>query len=238
MTREVPNKQDGSTTPFDYVVVCTKNIPDVPPTVVDVIAPAITAGLTAIVLVQNGLNIEKPLLNAFPRNVVISGIARMSSTETSPGNIFHQDKDLLIIGAFRNPNLEESAERAVAKRFADLYSAAGKSVGEYSDEVSWMRWRKLMYNACYNSLCTITGMDTTRFRVAKTPVTELLLPVMLEIKSIARASGVKLAANQEELSIDGDAIDAYFKPSMLQDYEKVCYQYLCHLSKCPLTDIV
>lgn len=221
VSKAIPNVKDEGIAPFDYIVVCTKNIPDIPPTVSEIIAPAVTPGHTAIVLVQNGLNIEKPVIAAFPSNIVISGISRMSSAELTPGQIFHQDHDILIIGAFRNPSLEQETELASAKHFAELYNASGKATGQYDEDVAFMRWRKLCYNASYNSLCAITGMDTSRLRLAGTPVHELLLPVILEIKSIARAAGVRLAADQEDASLAGDAIDAYFRPSMQQDIEKV-----------------
>ncbi|KAH8899045.1 2-dehydropantoate 2-reductase [Thozetella sp. PMI_491] len=220
ISRAIPNVKEEGLAPYDYIVVCTKNIPDVPPTVSEIIAPAVTPGHTAIVLVQNGLNIEKPVIAAFPTNIVISGISRMSSAELGPGQIFHQDHDILIIGAFRNPNLDIEKELAAAKHFTDLYNASGKATGQYAEDVLFMRWRKLCYNASYNSLCAITGMDTSRLRLAKTPVTELLLPIMMEIKSIARAAGVMLAPDQEDASLNGDAIDAYFRPSMQQDIEK------------------
>ncbi|KAL2823570.1 6-phosphogluconate dehydrogenase [Aspergillus cavernicola] len=220
ISKNVPAVDSESKTPFDYVVVCTKNIPDVPPTVVDIIAPAITAGHTAIVLVQNGINIEKPVIAAFPKNIVISGISRMSSAELRPGEIFHQDHDVLIIGAFRNPNLLQETELKAAQHFNHLYNASGKATGQYSEDVQFMRWRKLVYNGSYNSLCAITGMDTSKLRLTGSAVTELLLPVMLEVKSIARAAGYQLAADQEDASLAGDAIDAYFRPSMQQDIEK------------------
>lgn len=217
----MPDVTAESSNPFDYIVVCTKNIPDIPPTVAEIIAPAVTPGFTTIVLVQNGLNIEKPVFEAFPTNIVISGISRMSSAELRPGQIFHQDHDILIIGAFSNPNLDVEKQLAAANHFTTLYNASGKATGQYAEDVAFMRWRKLVYNASYNSLSAITGMDTSRLRLAKTPITELLLPIMMEIKSIARAAGVKLAADQEDVSLAGDAIDAYFRPSMQQDIEKV-----------------
>ncbi|EOO04467.1 putative 2-dehydropantoate 2-reductase family protein [Phaeoacremonium minimum UCRPA7] len=236
LVKELPNVREEGIAPFDFIVVCTKNIPDVPPTVAEIIEPAVTPGHTAIVLVQNGLNIEKPLISAFPSNIVISGISRMSSAELSPGQIFHQDHDILIIGAFRNPNLELEKELAAAKEFSDLYNASGRATGEYYEDVAFMRWRKLVYNAAYNSLCAITGMDTSRLRLAESPVSELLLPVMMEIKSIARAAGVKLAPDQEDASLNGDAIDAYFRPSMQQDIEKGNFMELENIVGEPLRE--
>ncbi|KAJ6018571.1 hypothetical protein N7499_010238 [Penicillium canescens] len=214
ISKSVLNVQDGSVTPFDFVVVCTKNIPDIPPTVAEIIAPAITAGHTNIVLVQNGINIEKPIIARFPSNVVISGISRMNSSELKPGEIFHQDHDTLIIGAFRNPNVQRDCELAAAKEFANLYSASGKATAQYTEEVEFMRWRKLVYNASYNSLCAITGMDTSKIRFSGSAISELLLPIMLEVKSVARSAGHKLSPSQEDDSLNGDALDAYFRPKM------------------------
>ena len=223
--KSVLNVQDGSVTPFDFVVVCTKNIPDIPPTVAEIIAPAITAGHTNIVLVQNGINIEKPIIARFPSNVVISGISRMNSSELKPGEIFHQDHDTLIIGAFRNPNVQRDCELTAAKEFTTLYSASGKATAQYTEEVELMRWRKLVYNASYNSLCAITGMDTSKIRFSGSAISELLLPIMLEVKSVARSAGHKLSPSQEDDSLNGDALDAYFRPSMQQDIEKASLTY-------------
>jgi hypothetical protein len=44
-----------------YIICTTKNIPDVPPSLGDLIKPAVTPGHSIIVLIQNGLNMEKPL---------------------------------------------------------------------------------------------------------------------------------------------------------------------------------
>src|SRR5262245_29968715 len=61
---KIPDVSNGTVKPFDYVICTTKNVPDVPPTVVDLIKPAVTPGHSVILLIQNGLNIEKPLLAA------------------------------------------------------------------------------------------------------------------------------------------------------------------------------
>ncbi len=212
---------DGKTRPFDYVVVTTKNIPDISPTVVDIIHPAVTPGKSVIVLVQNGLHIEKPVIEAFPQNIVLSGVSRMSAAELKHGEIFHQDHDTLLIGPFRNPNLQAADELESAKKFVALYEAAGKATCTLEEDVVFIRWRKLVYNASFNSLCAITSMDTSKLRLAEFPVTELLRPVMLEIMAIAKASGVELPHNQDEVALGADEIDAYFRPSMQQDIEKV-----------------
>ncbi|ORY58821.1 6-phosphogluconate dehydrogenase [Pseudomassariella vexata] len=223
VVKNVPNVAEDGVDPFDFIVICTKNTPDIPPTIAEIIAPSVTPGRTAIVLVQNGLNIEKPIIAAFPSNVVISGVSRMSSSELSPGQVFHQDHDDLIIGPFRNPNLDRAKEMVVSQKFADLYNASGKATGQFDEDTALVRWKKLVYNASFNSLCAITGLDTTGIRVAGSPVTGLLLPVMTEIKNIARAAGVNLPTDQEFVALDADPMGSYFKPSMQQDIEKDNY---------------
>jgi len=203
--------------------VTTKNIPDIPPAVAQIIHPAVTPGHTVIVLVQNGLGIETPLIAAFPTNIILSGVSRMSSAELSHGEIFHSDHDLLLLGPFRNPNLGASDELAAARDFAERYNAAGKATCALEQDVPFVRWRKLVYNASYNSVCAITGMDTSRLRIAGFPIAELVRPVMMEIMAIARASGVELPADQDEVSLQADPIDAYFRPSTQQDIEKDNY---------------
>ena len=119
----------------------------------EIIAPAVTPE-TAIVLVQNGLNIENLILKAFPGNPVISGVSMIGATETSSGVIRHDDDDVLIIGPFT------PASEAAAKKFVEIYGAGGKVECTYEPNTQFSRWNKLMYNASFNSIATIlrTGM--------------------------------------------------------------------------------
>lgn len=148
VTSKVPDVEEDKLPPFDYIVCSTKNIPDIPPTLVDIIAPAVTPGHTVIVLIQNGLNIEKPIFATFPQNIVLSGVSMIGSNETSHGFIQQDDDDELIISAFENPNLEPDVQAAAAEDFVRMYSAAGKTKCYHDPNVGFVRWRKLVYNAC------------------------------------------------------------------------------------------
>ncbi len=207
--------------PFDFIVVTTKNIADVPPTVAEIIAPAVTPGHTSILLLQNGLNIEKPLFASFPSNPILSGVSLIGATETSPGVILHNDRDRLIVGAFTNPNIPLDTSISSAKRFVELYAASGKVTCTYDENVDFVRWRKLVYNACYNSACAITHMDTARMRILKYPIDDVVRPLMVEIVAIAKAAGHMFPESIVESMIHVDPEDTYFKPSMQQDIEKV-----------------
>lgn len=81
------------------MVVTTKNVKDVPPSVAEVIAPAVTSGHTAILLLQNGLNIDRPVVKAFPSNPVLSGITVMGAKEQPKGTIEHNNYDISYIAS-------------------------------------------------------------------------------------------------------------------------------------------
>lgn len=218
---------------FDYIVVTTKNIADASPTTAELISPAITPGKTVIVLIQNGLNIEKPVFEKFPQNVVLSGVSRVDSHEIATGVIEQVDHDRLIIGAFENPypnpnpnggGIDADAD-AAARHFVQVYSAAGKTDCTYipAAEVPFHRWQKLVYNACMNTICAITGLDTGRIQLAGDVVESLVRPAMNEIVAAAAAVGVRLPGDIVDRMISIDPVTAYLRPSMLEDVGRVCF---------------
>ncbi|KAK4215601.1 putative 2-dehydropantoate 2-reductase [Rhypophila decipiens] len=209
--------------PYDYVVVTTKNIADVSPGVSEIIAPAISPGHTTIALVQNGLNIERRVIEAFPSNPVISGVSFIGATEGPKGTIKHDDHDVLIVGAFKNPNISPDVSETSAKRFVELYGSCAGIDCMYEPDVKFTRWRKLLYNSSYNTVATILHMDTSRMRVSEHIIDDLIRPIMMEIRAAAAAAGVNLPLELIDKMIFADTFEAFFKPSMLQDIERGNY---------------
>ncbi|KAE8162297.1 ketopantoate reductase PanE/ApbA-domain-containing protein [Aspergillus tamarii] len=181
----------------DYIVCTTKVITDCPPSTVDLIKPAVTPGHTVIVLIQNGLNIEKPYFAAFPENIVLSGISMIDSHEVAPGVIEHGSADDLVIGAFRNPSLNVTVEAAAAQRFVRLYAAAGKTKCILGPDVAYRR-----------------------IRLADDAVEMLVRPAMEEIRAAARSAGVDLPEDVCEKVIEAYPVTMYLPPSMLEDVWK------------------
>lgn len=221
MCKAVPNVALEKLPPFDFVLVTTKNIPDVSPTVFDIIEPAVTPGKTAIVLSQNGINIEKPLISRFPTNPIISSVSYVGATEKSHGYIIHDDPDVQKVGPFDCPGLPARVAEEAAKRYIDIYNPEGKLEVAFDDNVRRTRWRKLIYNASFNSVATILRMDTPRMRMSGHIIDDLVRPIMKEVMAAARADGVNdFPDDLPETVIRNDPIDSAFKPSMCQDIEK------------------
>ena len=213
------SKQDLS--PYKYIICTTKNIPDVPPALVDLIRPAVTPWHSIVILIQNGLNIERPFLEAFPDNIVLSGVSVIGSHQMSPGEIVQDDHDKVSIGAFRNPRMDPGLEDKAAQDFCGIYAAGGKCVAEYTPDVPFSRWRKLIYNACLNPICAVTDLDTGRVRLADGAINGMVRPAMEEIRAAAKACGVELPADLVDFMINMDPLTYYVLPSMQMDIRKV-----------------
>ncbi|KAH7410013.1 2-dehydropantoate 2-reductase-like protein [Phaeosphaeria sp. MPI-PUGE-AT-0046c] len=219
----IPDIVEEGLPPYDYILLATKNIPDVPPAASDLVAPALLKDNThtTLVLVQNGLNIQKPFLNSHPNTPVLSGVSLIGSAELSPGQIVQDEPDRLLIGAFSHPTIPASDLNARAQDFVAIYSAAGKTQCTLSPNVLHDRWRKLVYNACLNPICAITGLDTGRIRLADGAVEGLVKPAMREIVAAAKAAaGVELGDEVVQGMIEMDPLESYLKPSMQQDLDK------------------
>ncbi|KAK9783805.1 putative 2-dehydropantoate 2-reductase [Seiridium cardinale] len=216
----IPDVVKENLQPFDFVLVTTKNIADIPPSVSDLIKPAVTPGTTAIVLSQNGLNIEKPLILNFPTNPIISSISMISATEIGHGNILHDDRDIQEIGPFQSASVPSDIAASAARRYVEVYNGCGKLNIKYEEDVLRSRWRKLVYNASYNTVAAIIRMDTGRMRTSRHIIDDLVLPIMLEIMAVAKAVGVDLPPEVADHFIRVDPIKNEFKPSMCQDIEK------------------
>lgn len=219
--RTIPDASKAANERFDYIVCCTKNIPDIDPTLVDIIAPAISVGHTVVVLIQNGLNIEKPIQARFPQNVVLSGVSRIDAHAVATGVIDHRKRDLLYIGAFDSPVHSPKTLEEAAQQFVHIYSAGGRTTCLYRPDVGYDRWAKLVYNASFNPVCAITGLNSGEIQTTESAVARLIVPAMREIVSVAHAAGHTLPDGILEETIRSNPVEEQITPSMQLDTQRV-----------------
>ncbi|RGP62741.1 2-dehydropantoate 2-reductase [Fusarium longipes] len=213
----VPDVSQSGSLPFDFIICATKNTPDVSMPVVELIRPAVTPGHSTILLLQNGLNIEVPFFEAFPGNVILSGISICGSSEPESGTIEHNLHDELRIGPFRD--VGHAADRA--KDLVNRYSAGGHCTCHYDSNVTFSRWKKLLYNAVYNPVAALTNLDTGDLQLCPGLIDEVVRPGMKEIQATAAAYGQEITDEMVEATITTEPIDAHISPSMLVDARKV-----------------
>nr|POF22128.1 uncharacterized protein CFP56_36215 [Quercus suber] len=217
--------------PFEFIICTTKNIPDLSPKLVDVISPAVTPRFSTIVLIQNGLNIEKPVHAAFPDNVILSGVSFCRSHQVDVGQIVHDHHDELYVGAFRSPLLDPTFEDERAQTFCEIYSAGGKCTAEFKSDVGWTRWRKLLFNACLNPLCAVLDLDTGRMQFADGALDDLVRPAMLEIRAAAKACGHDLPEDLVDFMMHMIPVTLYSTPSMQVDLRKTLSSVILNISR-------
>ncbi|KAJ0302174.1 uncharacterized protein N0V96_001544 [Colletotrichum fioriniae] len=206
---------------FDYIVCCTKNVPDAGPSLPDIIAPAVVPGRTVIVLIQNGINIQLPFFNRFPKTIVLSGVSRIDAHEHSPGIIEQKQPDLLHIGAFHNANIGLEEQQHAARRFIEIYSAGDKTTCLYKPDVDFDRWSKLVYNASFNPICALTRVNASQLRTADGSMSSLVIPAMEEVIKVAESAGQDIPSSAMTQAIEMNPIDENIKPSMQVDFDKV-----------------
>jgi 2-dehydropantoate 2-reductase len=221
----IPDISAENLPPYDYIILTTKNCPDIPPSIASLVSPALPASNThtVLVLIQNGLNIEKPFLVSHPHTLVLSGVSLIGSAEPAHGVVVQEDKDRLLIGAFPHPSIDPSTQKSKAEEFVTIYGSGGKTSVQHSVNVEYDRWRKLVYNACLNPICAITGLDSGRVRLADGALDGLVRPAMREVVQAAKGMGVELGGEEVvEWMIGVDPLELYLQPSMLMDVDKVC----------------
>jgi ketopantoate reductase len=141
---------------------------------------------------------------AYPKNVVLSAVSMIDSHEAEPGHIIHEEHDMLYVGPFHNPNMSADEEKLAALSFIRMYAAGGKKQCLACEDVHLARWKKLVFNACMNPICAITGLDDSRVRLADGDAEGLVRPAMKEIVTIAAAVGHVLPEAIIDTMIDLD----------------------------------
>ena len=194
-----------------------KNIPEVN-NIPKIIAPAITPEHTAIVLFQNGLYIEPPIIAAFPTNVVLSAPTFLGAHEHN-GHVVHNDHDYFYIGAFHNPAVDPAFERAKLEEFAAIYNGSKVVDANVVDDIVFYRWRKVMWNGIFNPMCAITQLDSAAVRRFGGEH-GLIRPGMAEMAAIAKADGYDLGPGIVDEMINITPMELSFRPSMLVDVDK------------------
>ncbi|QSH41954.1 2-dehydropantoate 2-reductase [Lentisphaerota bacterium ZTH] len=194
----------------DYLIVTSKVLPDFD--VAAHIAPAVGPG-TVIVLLQNGIDIEKDIARAFPDNEIASGIAYIGVYRLGEGRIKHQAAGRLKLGnypgGFISPQVQYLVDKFVEAR-VDC---------EAVNDIELFRWIKLVWNTPYNPVSVLSGGVDTQV-ISKTPELEKICEnLMREICQAAAAYGKELPDDIVERNLEYTRNFPAYKTSMLLDYE-------------------
>ncbi|KAI9147345.1 hypothetical protein HJFPF1_12364 [Paramyrothecium foliicola] len=200
--------------PFDFIVVCTKSFPGSQKQLVDSLAPVV-ANSTVIVLLQNGIGVEKDFSARYPNQPIISGVIYMPATRTSAVSVKHTEVENLFLGPFPS-----TAPAVHAERLASIFRAGG-ATAHVPHDIQGERWKKLLVNGAWNPICALSRCRDAQFLQSSSGALPLIRETMREISLVAAACGYSEYANQDtiDFQVGRASVRAYpgVEPSMMAD---------------------
>lgn len=167
---------------------------------------------TAIVLIENGVEIEQEIADAFPANELISGLAFVQVSRIAPGRVRHFAFGDLLFGNYPSGLSRHSL------RLAELLEAGGIKA-DTSDNVVGARWKKCVWNAAFNPISVLGGVLDTGHILEAEGGTAFVRRVMEEICAVAAAVGQPQPQQLIDQYLAGTAKAPAYKTSMALDFE-------------------
>lgn len=192
----------------DVVLVCIKTTGN--SLLPDLVRPLMHAG-SVVLLLQNGLGLEQELASRLPDAAIAGGLAFICCHKTGPGCIRHLDYGKVNIGS------HSVANTALLQQVVADFVAAGVPA-EFSPDLLFARWQKLIWNVPFNGL-TVVMQATTDQLVRHAAMQQLVRELMLEVIHGANQCGVLLRESLAQKMIELTLKMTPYAPSMKLDYD-------------------
>ena len=195
--------------PPDYLVLCVKVVEgtDRMAMIRDAVGPR-----TTIFLIENGVEIESEIAEAFPDNKLLSALAYIQVSRVAPGKVKHTALGELVFGDYPSGVSEQ------ATRLAMMLSNGGIKATVSGDVVT-ARWNKCVWNAAFNPISILGGVLDTEDILGLPEGEALVRRAMTEICAVATATGHPLPPSLIDQYIAGTRKSPRYKTSMALDYE-------------------
>jgi len=179
--------------------------------VIPEVVPCLLGEETAILTLQNGLGADESLASQFGARRVLGGLCFVCLNRIAPATVACYHPGSIALGEFGRP----AGDRARA--IGDAFCRAGVDC-RVTDNLTEMRWRKLIWNVPFNGLAITGGGVTTGQILADVGLRAEALSLMTEIQSAARAMGYDVPDEFLQHQIEITAPMGAYKPSSLVDY--------------------
>jgi 2-dehydropantoate 2-reductase len=196
--------------PYDLVIFCVK-VYDTDTAAHSLIGCLAPGG--AILTLQNGVESEARLAKHFGREKIMAGCARAGVELIAPGKINHVTTGVIEYGEL------DGVETPRTLKIADAFRRAG-IFGELVSDIFSFRWSKLLWNAAFNTVTTLTRR--TVGEVLEDPEgAALIRTLMNETLAVAQADGAKLGPDRIEALLEHSRKNLRaLKTSTRQDYDR------------------
>lgn len=169
---------------------------------------------TVVVSLQNGVENEDILASTLGAANVLGGMVYIGAELIAPGSVLHSFSGRLVFG-------ERHGQRtARAEQLEQIFLAADIQA-ELSTDITTTLWDKLMWNAAFNAVATLT-CSTVGEVLANLHTRTLIRETMLEVIAVAQAQGLPLAISRADEHIESSQSPtmARFPTSMAQDLQQ------------------
>lgn len=194
----------------DYILFTVKSY-DTQATI-DQIKPHVSKH-TIIVTPQNGVSNDELLCDAFGKERVIPGMAKIGVNTLSPGVITHLSLGIIQLGEYDGMETDRLIRLKKAFENAGVECVVSKTI-------QLDRWKKFIWNCTFNIVASITGLTLDRI-LDDAVLHDLCEKVMHELKTVAEAEGIDFG-DEDVIKVRFEYTQKLgaFKPSTLEDVEK------------------
>lgn len=196
----------------DMVIIALKTTEN---SILASVLPEIIHENTTLVVLQNGLDIEKDLSEMVPGAAIIGGICFLCSSKVGPGHIRHLDHGSIRLGEYLQDQYAVGISPAL-RAVADIFSRAGIPV-QLTDNITKARWEKLVWNMGFNGPAVVLNA-TTHEIINDASSRGLVYGIMEEVVRGAIACGFDIDAEFPDLMMSATRRMVDYSPSMRVDY--------------------
>jgi ketopantoate reductase len=140
----------------------------------------------------------------------------VSAAQRTPGVVHHIKAERTEIGLFPNPILDPSVGKARLDEFTSLLRDGGTPF-EVKDDIQIQRWTKVVWNVAWNSLSTLTLLNTQDWLKSSEDALPLTRKLMREVIDVARKCDVLLQYELVDMFVERILALQPITPSMQVD---------------------
>lgn len=180
------------------------------------ILPLVVKKNGIVVMLQNGLGIERDAAQIVPNAIVVGGLCFLCSNKVGPGHVKHLDYGVITLGEYA-PDCKPAGITPSVQFLSHEFEHAGITVKQ-SANLGEARWKKLVWNVPFNGLSVVLNATTEQLMDCQ-DTRRLAKDVMIEVITGAEKCGYPLGEGCADEMLRLTEQMTPYKPSMNLDYE-------------------
>lgn len=178
------------------------------------VLPIVCGPETVVLMLQNGLDIERSAGQVVGCDRVLGGCVFLCSNKTGPGHIQHLDYGAIAFGEYDSAHAGKSTPRI--EELAGHLQSAGIEAQAVAN-LAEIRWKKLAWNIPFNGLSVVLEADTSEIMLDDNSC-RLAEELMREVTASAAACGVSIPPEHIDQTLEYTRQMVPYASSMLLDY--------------------